>query len=232
MKLLVTTRADEGIRDMTDLTHPIIKRFAKRWGADFSVLDHVSDCAVGNGKYHYRIMKLHDLLTEYDRVLVIDSDVVINKNCPNLFDVVPYGKIGTIFEDKGSRKRNRRNRIKHIQDKWGSLDWKEGYINTGVFVVSKRHQVIFNKINGEYWTHKGFDDVHLGYQIHKLSLEIFELGYKFNHMAMFSEVWNGSPLRFDSYIIHYAGRGKFSDKGNRTRIDLIRDDIERIYYDN
>jgi len=229
MRFLVTTRADKKIKDMTDLTHPIIKRFAREWEADFSILNHISGCDVGNGKYHYRIMKLYDLLTEYDRILVIDSDVLINKNCPNLFEIISHEKIGTVYEDKGSRERDRRNRINQIQKKWGNLGWTAGYINTGIFIVSKSHREIFRKINGEYWIHKGFDDVHLGYQIRRLDLEVFELDYKFNHMSMFSEPWNGSPSRFNSYIIHYAGQAKFSDKGTRTRIELIRDDIKEIY---
>lgn len=229
MRLLVTTRADRKIKDMTDLTHPIIKKFAREWKADFSILDHVSGCDVGNGKHHYRIMKLYDLLSEHDRVLVVDSDVLINKNCPNLFEVVPHEKIGTIYEDRGSRERNRRDRISQIQKKWGNFGWTTGYINTGIFIVSKSHREMFRKINGEYWTRNGFDDVHLGYQIRKLGLKVFELDYKFNHMSMFSEPWNGSPSRFDSYIIHYAGGARFPDKGTRSQVQLMMDDIKEIY---
>ena len=51
----------------------------------------------------------------------------------------------------------------------------------------------------------------------------------FNHTSIFSEPWNGSPSRFDSHIIHYAGRGAFPDKGKRSRVQLIRDDIKKTY---
>ena len=49
---------------------------------------------------------------------------------------------------------------------------------------------------------------------------------------MFSEAWNGSPLRFYSYLIHYAGGGRFPDKGKRTREQLMRDDVKKIYGDS
>jgi len=49
---------------------------------------------------------------------------------------------------------------------------------------------------------------------------------------MFSEPWNGSPSRFDSYILHYAGGGRFPDKGKQSRVQLIRDDIKKIYGDS
>ena len=38
MKLLVTTNSDDKVKEMTDFTHPIIKHFAKKWGADFKVI--------------------------------------------------------------------------------------------------------------------------------------------------------------------------------------------------
>ena len=229
MKLLITTRADKNIKDITDLIHPIIKSFAKKWNADFSILSHISDCDVSDGRYHYRIMRLYDLLTEYDRIIQIDSDIIINKTCPNLFNLVPYNMIGTVLEDKGSRLNNRRALINRVQEMWGDISWKEGYINTGVFIVSKSHRGIFRRFLGNYWVQDGFDDVHLGYQIHRLGLKIFELDYRFNHMSIFSEEWNGNPLRFDSYIIHYAGNAKFSDKGKRGKVQLIEDDIKEIY---
>lgn len=233
MNLLVTTTADENIKDMTDLTHPIIKKFAKEWGADFLVLSQSASCDVPMGKIHYRIMQLYYLLNEYDRIVQLDSDVVINKGCPNLFELVPYNEIGTVFEDVGSRLENRRNRIRNVQCDWGTIGWgwEAGYPNTGVFVVSRPHREIFRKFDNQYWTELGFDCVHLGYQIHVQGLKIFELSYKFNHMSMFSEPWHGSPSRFGSYIIHYAGQANFPDKGNRSRVELIRDDIKEIWGD-
>ena len=137
--------------------------------------------------------------------------------------------VGTTFEDKGSRLENRRNLINRVQEMWGDIGWREGYINTGVFIVSKPHREIFRKFNDRYWVQKGFDDVHLGYQIHRLGLEIFELDYRFNHMSIFSESWNGSPSRLNSYILHYAGKARFPDKGTMSRIKLIKNDIEKIY---
>ena len=71
----------------------------------------------------------------------------------------------------------------------------------------------------------GIDDIHLGYQIHKMGFEIQELPFQWNHMTMFSEGWNGYANRFDSYIIHYAGAGTF-DESNRT--NQIKNDIKKL----
>jgi len=87
---------------------------------------------------------------------------------------------------------------------------------------------MFTKINGQLWNGE-FAQTHLNYQMMKFRYKYIDLGYKFNHMSIFSESWNGSPSRFDSYIIHYAGGGKFSDKGKRSKAQLIKDDIKKIY---
>lgn len=228
MRLLIVTRADNNIRGMTDITHPVIKSFAQKWGADFEVFDHSSDCNDLLGIRHYRIMKIWDRLSNYDRVLSLDSDIMITKNCPNIFETVPFDSVGSIYEDQGSRCEHRHSIIKEVQEKWGDVGWIKGNINTGVFIVSSIHRDIFQKENSEYWTGFGYDDIHFGYKIHKLKYKFYELDYRFNHMTMFSEKWNGNKSRFDSYIIHYAGRGIF-DKNICNRNTQIKYDFDAIW---
>ena len=256
-KLLVCTRADENIRELTDITFPSIRAYAERCGADFKVLDAPSACPVGDGRWHYRILFLRELLDHYDRILHIDADVLITKDCPNLFEIVPQDHIGTIFEDKGSRLENRRRLIRCVQDVFGDVGWTEGYINTGVFLVSRQHEDIFAGMptvqegvdtsqmptdlepghvvehfdNGWYWVGHGWDDVHLGYMIRKRGHPIHKLPYWFNHMSMFSEPWNGSADRFKSFIIHYAGQGGFpvpEGESVKNKLDLLRHDAEKL----
>lgn len=229
MNYLVVTRADSKVSEMTEITHPVLKDYAKRCGADFAVLTEDSDCTVGHGRWHFKIMQLGKLLDEYDRIICLDSDILIKNSCPNLFDEVPYECVGTNLEDKGTRAGERRRRISASNKIFGDIGWTESYINTGVFVVSKPHKIIFEKIDGQYAEHAdfdgGFDDVHLGYLIHKNGIGIHELSYKFNHMTMYSEPWNGNPDRFDSHIIHYAGAGMFDAP---SRIEQIKRDRKRL----
>jgi hypothetical protein len=228
MKLLVTVRADENIGGYTKYTMPTIKEHAKKWGADFKLLSDESICPVGNGKFHYRILELYNLLDEYDRILNLDADMVITKNCPNPFDVVEYDKIATIFEDKGTRRADRFKRVNEMQNKHGNVGWNGGYINTGFFMVSKLHKDLFKVDDpNKLWVGSGFDDVYLAYRIAELDYKIQEMSYKFNHMTMFSEGWNGNKDRFDSNIIHYAGGGLF-DKSLPNKIEQIRLDYEKV----
>ena len=229
MKLLITTRADSGIQDWIDISHPIFKKYAKKVGADFIVLDHVTDCETGDGRWHYRIMKHYDLHEDYDRILHLDTDILLTPQCPNIFEIVPYDCIGVVLEDKGSRAHARFNSIISVQKKFGDIGWRSGYINTGTFLTSKCHKDIYQKINGEYWMGWGSDDVHLAYLIHGFRYKIFELPYQFNHMTMFSDPWNGNKHRYDSYAIHYAGKGIFDPSIADNKLDHMRHDYNVLY---
>jgi len=201
-KRLVVTRADSKIQNWSDITHPIIKKYADKCNADFKVINN----NVEDNSRCYVIFELYDLFNEYDRIIQIDTDTLIMKHCPNLFDVVPADKFGTIYEDKGSRTAHRRGLINKVQEERGSVNWSKGYINMGVCVIPKNCKDIL-KESDNLWMNFGYADIECAYRCHKLNYEIFELDYSFNHMGMFSEEWNNYHSRFDSNIIHYAGNG-------------------------
>jgi hypothetical protein len=233
MKLLITTRADASCLEWVKLTHPVFLEYSKKVNADFMVLDESVDCheavgGIGNGVYQYRIMKHYDLHDHYDRILHLDSDMLLTPECPDLFEMVPYDHIASIYEDVGSRRPQRHQCITNAQKQFGEIGWRDGYINTGVFVTSKCHRDIYRKIQNRYFVDWGTDDIHIGYLINKYGYKVKELPYQYNHMTMFSEEWNGSPSRFDSHIIHYAGRGVF-DSGVSDKIEQAKKDFKRIY---
>ena len=229
MKLLMATCADES-QVHAKYTLPIHRMYADKWGADFKVLDDQYYNKLGFAMWNYRTIVFHELLEDYERIFYLDSDIVINKTCPNIFDFVPYDTVGLVLEDKGSRLKNRRGRIAQIKAAFGGNEhWTEGFPNGGLYIVSSIHRDIFTKINGQLWNGPGYDGNHYMYQIIKQGHKYIDLGYKWNHMSMFSEAWNESLSRFDSYILHYAGGGKFSDKDNRSVPQMIKDDIRKIY---
>jgi lipopolysaccharide biosynthesis glycosyltransferase len=227
-KLAVVTRSDSNIDNISKETHPLLKKYAEKCNADFIVLSGDPPIWTHDHRPHYRIMDGYDLLNTYDRVLFLDSDMIVTDTCPNLFDVVPENKIGSIYEDKGSRKSDRLKRIQNIQSAWGDVGWKENYTNAGTFLVSRMHKDIFSPHEGKYWTDWGSADVHLSYMIHKNNFNVYELPFQYNHMTMFSEDWNENANRFDSYIIHYGGAGVF-DSDINSREEQIKRDKKKLF---
>ncbi len=223
-KRLVVTRSDANCADMAAISHPLIKAYAEKCDAEFMVLDGASPCNVGDGRYHYRVMALYILLEKYDRILHLDTDMLVRPETPNLFDEVPPGCIGTVLEDVGSRKEHRRAMMAEVQKAFGDVGWTEGWCNTGVFIVSSCHRDIFTPVDGKLWTGWGFDDAHIMWQIKKHGFKVRPLDPLCNFMSCYSESWNDNRSRFDAFILHYAGGGHFPDKGNRTTVQLMHDD--------
>lgn len=225
----IITRADNNVLDWINCTHDIMKDYADKCNADFIVLNH-KVIMKNHHPIFWRILKSKELLKKYDQILHLDTDILVLKGCPNIFEQIPLDTIGVVFEDKGTRVKDRRNRIVKIQNKYGDIGWKTGYLNEGVLLFSKNHSVLFDTINDEYWDDRvGPSQTHFGYQINKYKLKVKDLGYKWNHMSMFSEPWNKSANRFNSYMIHYAGGAKFLDRGNRSALELAISDKKKIY---
>lgn len=214
----VVTRAKDDY-EVAKVTHPNLKAYAERCKADFIVINEEK---INLGHFGYEIFQCYELFERYERILNLDSDVVLTPSCPNLFDVVPYDKIGCVYEDKYTRKADRLEYIRKCQQQFGDVGWRKGYINTGVFLLSRCHKNVFTFEPEKVWNDLGYDDVLIGYNIHKYGYQVYELPYKFNHMSMFSEMGRN---RLKSYIIHYAGRG-FSSR--MDPIDQIRSDLHKL----
>ena len=228
MKRAIVTRIDDEVKDYVEITLPVIKKYADKCGADLITLSHEPPVWTEDRKPHYRALKIYDMFDEYDRILHLDADMLMNKNCPDIFNTVPEGKIGSVYEDVGSRQADRRQKIYQLQMMWGDLGWRDGYTNFGTFVMSKQHRDMFQPHNEQYYLGWGSADLHISYNIHKYNMEVHELSYHWNHMTMFSESWNQKKDRFNSFIIHYGGRGVF-DIGVNNKTDQIKLDYKRIY---
>lgn len=230
----VIVRADKNL-PYYNLTMPIIEKYVIKMQSQLEIkielviLNEKPPFWTSDNKPHYRILRVLDSdLANYDRYLFLDADILIRKDCPNLFSYVNENYIGSIVEDIGSRRSARLKVMREIQKRFFDISWESDYTNAGIQVLSNCHLKILEPINGEYWKGWGSVDAHMGFNIKRYGFQIQYLSYKFNHMAMFSEPWNKMTSRFSSYIIHYAGQANFPGKGSRTRYQLIKDDYNYL----
>jgi hypothetical protein len=214
----VVTRAKDNY-DLAKISHPVLKEYAKQCKADFIIINEEK---INLGDYSYEILQCYKLFDTYDRILIVDSDVLIRSQCPDLFAIVPNESVGVIYEDRYLRKAHRRECMRKYQEKFGDVGWENGYINSGVFLISRCHKEILNFSREHLWNEMGYDDIVIGYNIKKLGFPVYELSYKFNHMSMFSEL---GANWLTSYVIHYAGRG-FS--GKKSRFEQMQSDYAII----
>lgn len=204
MRALITVTIGEHFHRIAALTHPLLAAYARRIGADFIVLH-------GNSpKPWLEKFRVSDFLALYDRVLFLDTDVIVKPDCPDLFERVPAECFGAWLASRHNPRFE--SNIARIQQALPDLGWRGDYFNSGVMVVSRCHRDAFAKTI-EYQDEYP-DQTLLNYRVQRLGYPIADIGYRFNHTGVASQVAD----RFASYIIHYAGHGP-------ARASLIRADL-------
>jgi hypothetical protein len=221
---VVTLCIGEDSQFLAELTHPLLKAYADKIGAEFVVIGN----SVASTP-HWAKFGIGELLNKFDRIIYLDTDLIIRQDCPNLFQLVPYGQLGMFNEAKFvPREYSLIETAQAYEIEYTKLRWNGKYYNTGVIVASKCHRDIFKKPDLEFSSY--FEQ---GYLNLRIALEecgrtsedksvVFDLSYKFNRMTCLD--FSGEE-RHASYIIHYAGYKYFTS----TPIikELIQKDIEK-----
>ena len=193
-RALVTISIGELGREMGAISHPLMKAYAKKVGADFIVLDSPKYKNI-YGKYTYEKLNCYQLLNDYERILYVDSDVLISPDSPCLFTQVP----NHIFAASNETRYSMSERDKEVtQKELGPINWKYPYFNAGVMLFSKTHRELFNPNAAKLskWVHGDFrsdhtnllnDQPYFNYRLNELGLDFVDLTQKFNHTRVITE---------------------------------------------
>ncbi|MFA5526190.1 MAG: hypothetical protein WC992_05135 [Acholeplasmataceae bacterium] len=217
--------------DLAEPTRKTTALYAARIGAAHVVLDVPRVCMTGPGQYKYgRFEKyqLFDVLGEYDRVLMLDADVLITSYAPNVFDLVPENAVGLVREDVSLHKApallgEALAEKAYAEQGLGKLaHWREGYANSGVIVASKQHRDVFRvddwlrrKIKlGVPGQHK--EQQTTNWLVARANVSVCWLPGLWNYLRQYE--WEYGLPRPEAYIVHYAGRAK---RGKLRAIDYI-----------
>ena len=206
-KLVVTLAIGEQFQKMAELTHPLLRLYAERCGADFL---SINEAKLGKklGLVTYEKFQIFDFLNgDYDQVLFIDTYIVVTPNAPSVFELCPANVFGAANESGYSMSE------KHkviTQAQLGQVTWKHPYFNSGVMLLGPEHRKVFDP-EGELlqqWTqneknsdHVMSDQPIINYLVNFYGFEFLDLGKNFNR----TRVHNDTHNRFQSYFIHYAG---------------------------
>lgn len=219
-KAVVTIAIGERYTEIGKLTHPTLKAYADKIGAEFIVIDTPSDYP------HWEKMRLYDLLVKYNRIIFLDTDLIVRDDCPDLFEIIPESKLGIFNEGRFAP------RMGSIQEAFKEYDqpfpekYDGTYYNTGVMVLSRRHRPLFKRpqriVNlGMY--EQGYLNMKIRLDLDndpKKEERVLELDYKYNRMTILDDYCG--IHRCDSYIIHYAGAPPQVDILRIIKMDLDR----------
>lgn len=198
MNLVLTIAIGDNYQRIAALTNPSIKKYAAKIGAKFMC---VRDQRISQSTPHWEKFRIYYLLEKYERILYVDSDLIIREDCPNLFEVVPIGFLG-VFNEAPFDKRDGYLITEMCRAYNISLDvWDGRYFNSGVMVISQNHKNLFKKPDLE--VSNFFEQSYLNTIFAYTKTPIFELNYRFNRLSILDR-FTGED-RHASYIIHYAG---------------------------
>lgn len=176
---------------IAELTHPLIRRYAKNHGADFLVIDG-SKRKFGPLHPSYEDFQTIDFLEDYQEIVHLDTDVVVSKEAEWLL-TLSAGKFAAFDEIR------RNERVS---------DWNvwphHSYYNLGVWGCTQSHAELWS-----YFQPSDKVDGHQDYlnaRLKILGIPVFDVGPEYNKMCY---DWHGDYVTYDyrksANIIHYAG---------------------------
>ncbi len=157
-------------------------------------------------RIQFEKFQVGELLKKYDRILYLDSDILLREDLPDMFSLVPQDAVGCVMEDVGPQKWKRDEERLRAQKRLGQIsNWKEGYFNSGVFVVSKIHRGIFSTRWSALARGRWADQTTLNYQVRAHGFSICSLPKEFNYHPEVCAKWQKVDCRRNAHIVHYAG---------------------------
>ena len=202
-RAIVTICIGEDYKKISKITHPSIKKYVKKLGKDVEFIVINEDYKKEIISPHWVKFELFNLLKLYDRIIYLDTDLIIREDCPDLFKLVPEGMIGMYEEGKHvSRISSLTEASLAYEQKMKVKQIDARYYNTGVMVLSKQHKSLFVPV--EQKKLGMYEQGYLNLKINNDKIKnIYELTYHFNRMEMIDSLTGENRLA--SYIIHYAG---------------------------
>jgi hypothetical protein len=163
-------------QEMAAVTHPFMRRYAGRIGADFKAF---TKPFVSRSTPHWEKFRIYDVLAAYERVFYVDTDALIMLDCPDIFKVVPRHMLGAFNEGAYFER-------KHAD-----------YFNTGVLVIPRAERDLFARPESQEGDiNTFFEQNFINDRIHARNTTVFSLSHKFNKMDF---------IQAPGHIIHKAG---------------------------
>lgn len=197
--------------------------YCKKYNLDFKVLDGNFTSDIDS---RLKKLEIKNFFKDYDRILYLDDTCIISPECPNLFDIVPYDKIGVVLEKLPYY--NKFNTLKeslmhYNQDCKNISEQNHVWFNSGVILASKIHISLFefpqNNIKriGHFIDQPIFNS-----NRYKYNLNFVDLGLRYNYLG--TRIGEEIPYKItdlDNIYIYHLTRAWTSRKRKRKINEII-----------
>jgi len=199
--ILTIVCGDKYQKEVWPRVEPFFINYADKCDAELIVLNDASRVP----SPHWLKFAMYDLLRkEFDRILFLDSDIIIRDDTPSLFDIVPEDCVGIFNEGYYTPRSVCLHEVKAVYNVdlpgWNGKD----YFNTGVMLVSRQHRHLFKISDQIKPLRNSFgEQTYLNMRLIQSKQNIYHLDYDFNRMCVMDKITG--KTRLSSYIVHYAG---------------------------
>ena len=202
-------------------TKKTINNYCKKYDIEFKVITDQYDT---DTKIRLRKFDIVKYFEKYDRILFLDDTLIINPNSPNLFNIVPYNKVGVLFEKEPYF--NKLLILKKALTYYNNLEDvnKDNYIwfNSGVILASKCHKDLFKVPNkniikiGNYLDQSIFNA-----NRYKYNIPVYDIGLSFNYLG--TRISEGKPYNIEDIdnIYFYHVTRAFRSRERKRIINRI-----------
>jgi len=203
-----------GLSEAERASHAIFRAYAEKYGLAFEIISEPAFRIRPNWFRKRRVwcqiekFQLHDALGRYERVLFLDSDILLGPDCPDLFTLVPDGLLGCAYDDEGADAWKREAELRKLEKRLGTLvegPWR--YFNSGVMVLDASHRPLFEMDRKAFIRGRWPEQTLLNYRVLKRGIRIHKLDPPYNFFPTGRNDWQEDAKRLSAPVIHYAGQG-------------------------
>jgi Lipopolysaccharide biosynthesis proteins, LPS:glycosyltransferases len=210
---LLTVGIGSKAQKLLEISRPGFQDYARKVGADYH---EISETAFPDEPrmVHFNKFKIRELLEHYERVLYVDSDVIISPETPDLFQIVPETHLGAKIEPLLP---DQNDPVVAAQSLWGPIPgWKNDHFNSGLLLVSRAQGHLLEPVDQRTQAtspnqtkHNGpfSDELYLNWKLRKLDLPLFELDPFFHWSPGNGESVTGRHIAPGAWIVHFCYEG-------------------------
>jgi hypothetical protein len=179
------------------ITGPSISAYAQRVGAD---LVYYTSSVEGRDAIFPKLAALESV-AHYDRVLVLDTDIHVISDAPNLFELVPKNRPALYLESGGADRTLWSGIVERAMTS-GAVIRRPLYANSGVMLLSRDfvQELAQARFRPCAVVHPRYEQAMVNAVLHERGFPVMNLSQMFNRIVVWGDEWEHL-----AWFHHYCG---------------------------